>query len=77
MRKDMIDTAFTAAELRGTDVEPTYSGALSFLRRRYSKNLEEADFAIYGVPFDIATIRRSAVGNRTRRKRWVRLTRVR
>jgi len=59
MRKDQIDTAFTAEELRGSTVEPTYSGALSFLRRRYSKNFESADFAVVGVPFDIATTNRS------------------
>ena len=59
MLKNMIDTAFTAEELRGSTVEPTYSGALSFLRRRYSKDLTSADFAIVGIPFDLATSNRS------------------
>ena len=58
MRKNMIDAAFTAADLRGSIAEPTYSGALSFIRRRYSKDLESADFAVVGVPLDIATTNR-------------------
>ena len=36
----------------GRFFEPTYSGALSFLRRPYRDNLTDADVAIVGVPFD-------------------------
>ena len=32
--------------------EPTYSGALSFLRRPYSRDFQSADVAILGVPYD-------------------------
>jgi len=32
--------------------EPTYSGALSFLRRPYSRDFQTADVAILGVPYD-------------------------
>lgn len=49
------DLAFTRESPYGTLAEPTYSGALSFLRRRYSKDLTGVDVAVIGVPFDLAT----------------------
>ncbi len=49
------DLAFTRHDDRGTVVEPTYSGALSFLRRRFGKDLEGVDVAVIGAPFDLAT----------------------
>ncbi|MGH8051007.1 MAG: agmatinase [Arenimonas sp.] len=52
------DLAFTRESPYGTKAEPTYSGALSFLRRRYTKELEGVDVAIVGVPFDLATTNR-------------------
>ena len=52
------DLAFTAASNRGNFEEHTYSGALSFLRRRYSKDLRDVDVAVVGVPFDLATTNR-------------------
>jgi len=57
MRKSS-DLAFTAASNRGNVPEHTYAGALSFLRRRYSKDLEGVDVAVVGVPFDLATTNR-------------------
>ena len=53
-----VDLAFTRESAYGTRAEPTYSGALSFLRRRYDKNLEGVDVAVIGVPFDLATTNR-------------------
>lgn len=53
------DRAFTAKSIYGTGFEPTYSGALSFLRRRYTRNLEGVDVAVTGIPFDLATTNRS------------------
>jgi agmatinase len=53
-----IDQAFTRASPYGTQAEPTYSGALSFLRRRYTKDLAGVDLAVVGVPFDLATTNR-------------------
>ena len=50
--------AFRRESLRGTQAEPTYSGALSFLRRRYTRSLEGVDVAVVGVPFDTATTNR-------------------
>ncbi len=52
------DLAFTRSSPYGTQAEPTYSGALSFLRRRYSKDLAGVDLAVVGVPFDLATTNR-------------------
>lgn len=49
------DLAFTRLSPYGTQAEPTYAGATSFLRRRYSKDLTGVDVAVVGVPFDVAT----------------------
>ncbi len=38
--------------------EQTYAGALSFLRTRYSRDLEGVDVAVTGIPFDLATTAR-------------------
>ena len=52
------DLAFTRSSPYGSLAETTYSGALSFLRRRYSKDLSGVDVAVVGVPFDLATTNR-------------------
>ncbi len=52
------DNAFTRTNPYGTAVEPMYSGALSFMRRRYSRDLADADVAVTGIPFDTATTNR-------------------
>jgi agmatinase len=49
------DLAFTRTSAYGTQAEPTYAGATSFLRRRYSKDLAGVDVAVIGLPFDMAT----------------------
>ncbi len=53
-----IDNAFTAESPGGVVAEPTYAGALSFARRKYSKDLAQAELAVTGVPFDTATSNR-------------------
>jgi len=53
-----VDNAFTRKSLYGTENEHTFSGALSFMRRRYSKDLDGVDYAVSGVPFDLATTNR-------------------
>ena len=58
MRKSVIDQAITTGTLKSTDSEPTYSGVLSFLRRKYSKDLKGADVAVVGIPLDLATTNR-------------------
>jgi agmatinase len=52
------DLAFTRASPYGTLVEPTYAGALSFMRRRYSKDAHDVDLAVVGIPFDLAVSNR-------------------
>lgn len=58
MTEDAIDSGFTAKGFGPVNPEPTYSGALSFARRMYSKNLEQAELVVSGVPFDTATTNR-------------------
>ncbi len=48
------DHAFTAPSVRGRQPEMTYAGALSFLRRRYTKALAGVDVVVSGIPFDSA-----------------------
>lgn len=52
-----IDHAFTG-DRKGPAHDPTYAGALSFMRRRYSKQVAGCDLAIWGVPFDLAVSNR-------------------
>jgi agmatinase len=52
------DRAFTAAGLKGTDSEPAFAGALSFMRRKYSRDLAGVDVAVCGYPLDTATTNR-------------------
>jgi agmatinase len=52
------DNAFTAEKLYGTSTEAMYAGALSFVRRRYSRDLRGVDLAVWGVPLDTATTNR-------------------
>lgn len=53
------DFAITREELLGTEIEPTFSGVLSFLRRKYSKDLTHAEVAVTGIPYDLALSNRS------------------
>ncbi len=53
------DQAFRAGESDQNWPEMTYGGALSFLRRRYSRDLTGVDVAVSGIPFDAATSNRS------------------
>jgi agmatinase len=46
------DHAFRATSNLGRSTEMTYGGALSFLRRRYSRDLAGVDVAVTGVPYD-------------------------
>ncbi|MBU2864587.1 agmatinase [Reinekea forsetii] len=55
---DSGDLAFTRQNPYGTEIEAMYSGATSFMRRRYSRDLTNVDVAVIGVPFDLATSNR-------------------
>jgi len=53
------DYAFTADDPHAvTHDEPFFSGALSFCRRRYARDLTGVDLAVVGVPFDTAVTNR-------------------
>ena len=52
------DLAITRDTLYGTEAEPTYAGATSFMRRKYTRDLRGVDLAVTGVPLDTATTNR-------------------
>ena len=56
--KSQVDHAFTRESLRGLSNENTFGGALSFLRRKYTKDLTGVDIAVTGIPFDQAVTNR-------------------
>ncbi|WP_425053690.1 agmatinase [Psychromarinibacter sp. S121] len=56
--KTHADRAVTAEGFRGHSFENTFSGAPSFLRRKYSKDLTGVDIAVTGIPFDQAVTNR-------------------
>jgi len=58
MPSKTIDHAFTARSLTDAATDPTHAGALSFMRRKYTKNLRGADAVVWGIPFDAAVSNR-------------------
>ncbi len=58
MDKDTGDHAILRKDLYGTTPEPTYAGATSFMRRKYTRDLEGVDVVVTGVPLDTATTNR-------------------
>ena len=58
MPSNAIDRAFTARKPIGSEPEPTYAGALSFMRRKFSKDVKGADAVVWGIPFDAAVSNR-------------------
>ncbi len=58
MEKNTNDHAISADSLYGTTPEPTYGGVISFMRRKYRKDMAGVDVAVLGVPFDTATTNR-------------------
>jgi agmatinase len=53
------DEAFRKETIKGTQWEATYAGALSFMRRKYTRDLTGVDIAVTGIPFDQAVSHRS------------------
>jgi agmatinase len=53
-----VDNATARAGYKGMSFENAFGGALSFMRRRYSKDLTGVDLAVTGVPFDQAVTNR-------------------
>ncbi len=58
MNKKLTDHAIVREELYGTTPEPTYGGALSFMRRKYTRDMSGVDVAVTGIPLDTATTNR-------------------
>ncbi|SCW28332.1 agmatinase [Rhizobium mongolense subsp. loessense] len=58
MAEKSIDHAFMATSLTSSATDPTFAGALSFMRRRFTKVLTGADAVVWGIPFDAATSNR-------------------
>jgi agmatinase len=56
--KPPIDHAFRSTTLKGGADDPTYAGALSFMRRRYGRDLTGVDLAVLGIPLDITVTNR-------------------
>ncbi|HET7410828.1 MAG TPA: agmatinase [Paracoccaceae bacterium] len=54
----ITDRAFSGYSPHGLVDQDTYSGALSFLRRPYSKQVGNADVVVNGVPYDLAVTNR-------------------
>ena len=54
----MSDNAVFRDSVYGTNPEPTYAGALSFMRRKYTRDLKGVDLVVTGVPLDTATTNR-------------------
>lgn len=52
------DQAFLRSSLKGTQLENTFAGALSFMRRKYTRDLAGVDVAITGIPYDCAVSHR-------------------
>jgi len=53
-----VDHAFTRETDRGQSYENAFGGAVSFMRRRYTKDLTGVNIAVTGVPFDQAVTNR-------------------
>ncbi len=56
--KNEVDGAVTRTDLKGLSFENAFSGAPSFLRRRYTKDLGGVDIAVTGIAFDQAVTNR-------------------
>ncbi len=53
-----VDNALTRKGFKGMSYENAFGGALSFMRRTYTKDLTGVDLAVTGVPFDQAVTNR-------------------
>jgi agmatinase len=54
-KSPLIDQAFRRKGLYDSSPEVTFAGALSFMRRNYTRELSGVDVAVTGLPFDLAT----------------------
>lgn len=54
----LTDAAFRRQEVKGSTFEASYAGALSFMRRKYTRDLSGVDVAVTGIPLDITVSNR-------------------
>ena len=57
-KKDTGDHAITTNSLLGSGGDPTFSGVMSFMRRKYTKDVEGADLVVWGIPLDTSVTNR-------------------
>ena len=57
-KKDQSDYAITAQGFLGAGEDATFSGVMSFMRRKYSKNVDGADLVVMGIPLDTSVTNR-------------------
>ena len=57
-KKDQSDYAITASSLLGTAEDATFSGVMSFMRRKYTKDVAGADLVVWGIPLDTSVTNR-------------------
>lgn len=53
------DQAFRRKQVLGDGYDPAFSGALSFMRRKYTRDLTGVDVAVTGIPLDTTVTNRS------------------
>lgn len=56
--KDQSDHAITATSLLGSGEDATFSGVMSFMRRKYTKDIDGADLVVMGIPLDTSVTNR-------------------
>lgn len=57
--KANADYAITAESLYGNAGDNTFSGVMSFMRRKYTKEINGADVVVWGIPLDTSVTNRS------------------
>ena len=57
-RKDTSDHAITANSLHGFGGDSTFSGVMSFMRRKYTKDVNGAEMVVWGIPLDTSVTNR-------------------
>ncbi|MCG6856431.1 MAG: agmatinase [Salaquimonas sp.] len=52
------DNAITATTLTGASEDPTYAGVTSFMRRKLTKQIDDANVIVWGIPLDVTVTNR-------------------
>ncbi len=57
-KKDQSDHAITSQSLLGFGEDSTFAGVMSFMRRKFTKEVEGADLVVWGIPLDTSVTNR-------------------